>query len=189
MANVLEKYISDFEKKKIEDINFEFINIFSEIIRNIKDYEIDDFILIEKVITYFKIFRRLKKDLDLCEENELLNIILESSVYRRYLSYSFKLHYPKNIDSLYRLELQFVSYLKNMSETIEFDEYGEILYTLYYLSDFINDKTIYIAHNILLFYNDVISNKEFEVYEKKDEINNLYMYLTEKNSNYQKYKR
>lgn len=76
-----------------------------------------------------------------------------------------------------------------MDELIDFEGYSDILDTLYDLDDFINEKTIYIAHNILLFYKDVISRKEYTMYEKKKSLDAIYQSLVDEESSYQKYKR
>ena len=168
-------------------MNNNYINIFTEIINNIRNYDIDDLISVEKIINYFKVVKNVRKDLTLSEEKALLDIILDNAIYRRYLLCSFKLRYPKESYSLYLLEKRFINYVK--SEPIDFDEFGEILYAIYYLSSLIDEKTVHIAHNILSFYKGIISKEEFLQYEKKEAIDNIYNDITDINGNYQKYKR
>lgn len=192
MESKLEKYIKKIENKKISELDLDFEVFFSEVKKDLFDYQLEDFILLEKILEYYKIFRKCRENQDAdCQdiEDQLYQNIIESGFYQKYLNDCFKINYPKCEESLYRLEFQFVAFLRNQEEKIDIDKYHNILYTLDYLSDFINEKTIYIAHNILLFYKHILDKEEYLSYENKKPIDNLYQSLMDTNSSYQKYKR
>lgn len=201
MRKELEKYVRIFENKSYVQIRGEFVKVFNEIYSNITEYGIEEFITVDQILSHYKNFRifvdkKDRKKKQYIEEDRLYEQIISSPFYIEFLNCKFLANYPKCEESLYKLELDFQKFLKEMEVTlvrkdkvINIDRYNEILAILDYLSDFINERTIYIAHNIILYYKDVIKTNEYAVYRDKDNLIGNYQSITESNSNYQKYKR
>lgn len=201
MEKELKKYVRIFENKSYVQIRGEFLKVFREICSNIKEYGIEEFITVDQILSHYKNFRifvdkKDRKKKQYIEEDRLYEQIISSPFYIEFLNCKFLANYPKCEESLYKLELDFQKFLREMEVTlvrkdkvINIDRYNEILATLDYLSDFINERTIYIAHNIILYYKDILRTNEYAVYRDKNNLIGNYQSITESNSNYQKYKR
>lgn len=90
------------------------------------------------------------------DEEEVDTYYLEIRDKKEYILYkSMEMHldYPHCTNSLYLLEDAFVDLVR---EQITDDvAYFDLLEKLYYLSDVVDEKTFYIMHNILLYYQDI----------------------------------
>lgn len=91
------------------------------------------------------------------EEDAYYLEIKHSKIYNIHKERLIQLEYPKHPDSLYLLEEEFIDIIKR--EITDDVTYYDLLEKLFHVKDVVDEKTIYIMHNILLYYQD-ISKKE-----------------------------
>lgn len=118
------------------------------------------------------------------EEDAYYLEIRHSEIYTMYKERLIQLEYPKDPNSLYCLEEEFVDIIKRQI-TDDVIYYG-LLEKLFHLKDVVDEKTIYIMHNILLYYQDVRKREPTYVLGLTD-LDKMYSSL--KKEEYQKIKK
>ena len=141
---------------------------FSEL--NLKSFKKFDMILTRYQREHFSM-------LDDSEEDAYYLEIKHSEIYNIYKEKLIEFEYPLCPDSLYRLEDEFVDIIKR--KITDDVTYYHLLEKLFYLSDIVDEKTIYIMHNILLFYQDVKRREPTYILGLSD-LDTMYMSLKEK---------
>lgn len=147
---------------------FSYFRVYSREL-DLKSFKIFDAILTRYQREYFNILDDREEDVDYLEikYSEIYNICKEKLI---------QLEYPKHSSSLYLLEEEFLDILKR--KITDDVTYYQLLEKLFYLSDIVDEKTVYIMHNILLFYQDVKRREPTYILGLSD-LDTMYMSLKE----------
>lgn len=158
-----EKYQNLINKKVSEVSQLDFLDYFNKFSNEINNYNVEQLRFMDSILQYFKIVIETRdEDIDF-SVNKAYQKIISTGIYQKYKEREIELSYPLIEDSLYDLELDYVSFLKNENHTLE--QYYILLQSLLYLLPVVTKKTIYIVHNILLYYKELeIKNVDFETY-------------------------
>ena len=180
-----EKYKKLISKKINEVSQLEFLEYFNTFNSEIHNYDLKQLKFMDSILQYFKIVIETRNEDIEWNVNKAYQKIISSAVYQRYKEKEIKLIYPLCEDSLYDLELDFIFFIKDENHTLE--QYYILLQSLLHLLPVVTEKTIYIVHNILLYYKDLKEkNIDFERLDK--EMTSFYNNI--KNSNvYQKFRK
>ncbi len=96
---------------------------------------------------YFSILEASEEDASYLE-------IRHSEIYNMHKERLIQFEYPRCSNSLYYLEDEFIYIVKR--QIVNDATYYDLLEKLFYLKGVVDEKTLYIMHNILLYYQDVI---------------------------------
>ena len=129
------------------DVKEKFDNQFREIV-NKEILQKQDF---DPMFTFFRVHAR---ELDLSEEDASYLEIRHSEIYNMHKERLIQFEYPRCSNSLYYLEDEFIYIVKR--QIVNDATYYDLLEKLFYLKGVVDEKTLYIMHNILLYYQDVI---------------------------------
>ncbi len=155
-----------FNQKKVVDLTKDdFIYYFTLFLKEISSYDFKQLKEVDSVLNYYDIVADLNSNKFITDEevSNLYEKVISSSIYISYKEKEFLLNYPLCEESLYQLELDYISFLRNKNATLK--EYKNILEILFFLLPVASEKTIYIVHNILLYYK--FGKMENEGKEKK----------------------